>query len=306
MSHHQTHTAAGRHTVLPTYVDTSGPGHDASRSVQHHARSEIELAFGGAGNGARTRDVNFGNKKTAVFCGPPVSTSILVRPRIVEVCTQLSMPFRGKNRGKATRYHEKNEARAFYHDSYGPEADAWSTTPGSVGSRCSSSRPWHSPCCSCPFHRYLTDESVTACIAVSNSAARSSLPPGRAQVRLAPECQSDAWPGSSTNCEIANEPYLVDSAADAHPRGCTLLLDCSWRQECSALRVGDAGQAGDIHALVAALAAQGAPIGATTGLPQPDGAVGPLRKLVLPWRRARECLPRSRSCDRRTSGSGAT
>jgi hypothetical protein len=72
----------------------------------------------GAGNGARTRDLNFGKYTTAVDCRPSVSTPSWFDRRIVQICTQVSMPFRGKNRGKDDSLPRKKlRFVAFYHGS---------------------------------------------------------------------------------------------------------------------------------------------------------------------------------------------
>jgi hypothetical protein len=49
----------GQIVVKPTQLSSWSAGFS-------NARSEFELDFGGAGNGARTRDLNFGNSQTII------------------------------------------------------------------------------------------------------------------------------------------------------------------------------------------------------------------------------------------------
>jgi hypothetical protein len=86
----------------------------------------------GAWKRAVTRDLNFGNNNTGVFSGLLASASISRWARIVCICVLLSIPIRGKNRGKGDLLPRK-ELRfgAFYHGF--PVKRAWYNTTLYVG-----------------------------------------------------------------------------------------------------------------------------------------------------------------------------
>ena len=86
--------------------------------VSSNGRSEFELDFDGAGNGARTRDLNFGNNNTAVFCGLCLSTPSEIKPELSRAVPGYPPITVVKIVVKATCYPEKKlRCGAFYHGS---------------------------------------------------------------------------------------------------------------------------------------------------------------------------------------------